>query len=474
MPDPTKEIKPHPKGMQLGELMKIAKNSKEPRLKGFLENEFSRVSPRLSKEICEEASLDEATRPSDLDREQCERIVEAFAKAKVMAPAMDCLSPIGEILVKKGLRHTSQAEFVVTATRAPTVYSGTPFQVEAGLIYGGGLNPEDQIQVMRFANRVPLLYQQGSCAVTQGIEGINWRHYKLDQRGGKGLPYGPVAVMVHVAATKVPFTSESKEAVAEVPEIIEEIQLAVRDCARKMLTHIHKKGKYERMHEKETIIRKVIPMIAAKSAAIIGKPVPDIESIISRIMNTVLIEDKIDYEEKKRVHKIVLTLSNYTRTRKKFRLIAIVPDTKFVHGADPKPSIAEGTILAWDLKSINSAEHALVKFDLHGMAKDDYDENDLFVYGVDADLVSGAEKWDQDAWRAATGRLADEEKELEIKVFAADGTQLADPQEKAEEDDDDEEQAEEAAEPIEDDEDEQPSHKPKAKSRQAKIAADDW
>ena len=474
MPDPTKEIKPHPKGMQLGELMKIAKNSKEPRLKGFLENEFSRVSPRLSKEICEEASLDEATRPSDLDREQCERIVEAFGKAKVMAPAMDCLSPIGEILVKKGLRHSSQAEFVVTATRAPTVYSGTPFQVEAGLIYGGGLNPEDQIQVMRFANRVPLLYQQGSCAVTQEIEGINWRHYKLDQRGGKGLPYGPVAVMVHVAATKVPFTSESKEAVAEVPEIIEEIQLAVRDCARKMLTHIHKKGKYERMHEKETIIRKVIPMIAAKSAAIIGKPVPDIESIISRIMNTVLIEDKIDYEDKKRVHHITLTLSNYTRTRKKFRLIAIVPDTKLVHGADPKPSIAEGTILAWDLKSINSAEHALVKFDLHGMAKDDYDENDLYVYWVDADLVSGAEKWDQDAWRAATGRLADEEKELEIKVFAADGTQLAEPQEESEEDDDDEGEAEEAAEPIEDDEDEQPSHKPKAKSRQAKIAADDW
>jgi DNA topoisomerase-6 subunit B len=475
LPDPTKEIKPHPKGMQLGELMKMAKATKEPRLRGFLENEFSRVSSRVAKEVCETASMDEMARPADFDREQSERLIEAFNKVKIMAPAMDCLSPIGEILVKKGLKHASSAEFVVTATRAPTVYSGTPFQIEAGLVYGGSLNPEDQIQIMRFANRVPLLYQQGSCAITEGIEKLNWRHYKLDQRGGKGLPYGPVAVMVHVAATKVPFTSESKEAVAEVPEILEEIQLAVRDCARKMLTHIHKKGKFERMHEKETIIRKVIPMIAAKSAAIIGKPVPDIESIISRIMNTVLIEDKIDYDPKKKVHEISLVVSNYTRTRKKFRLIAVLPEGWPALAADPKPTLAEGKILSWDLKSINSSEQAVVKWQFKGLAKDDYDENDLFVFGIDPEIVSGAEKWDEDAWRTATGKLADEEKELQIKIFSADGTQLAEPPSAEDEAEEDEEEVavEEEAEVLDDDDDAPPARK-SGKARQAKIAADEW
>jgi DNA topoisomerase-6 subunit B len=474
LPEITQEIKPHPKGMQLGELMKMVRATKEARLRGFLENEFSRVSTRVAKEIGEVAMLDDITRPADLDRDQCERLIDAFAKVKIMAPAMDCLSPIGELLVKKGLKHASTAEFVVTATRAPTVYSGTPFQVEAGLVYGGELNPEDQLQVMRFANRVPLLYQQGSCATTEGIASINWRHYKLDQRGGKGLPYGPVAVMVHVAATKVPFTSESKEAVAEVPEIVEEIQLAVRDCARKMLTHIHKKGKFGRMHEKETIIRKVIPQIAAKSAQIIGKPVPDIESIISRIMNTVLIEDVIDYEPKKKLHKVTLTISNYTRTRKKFRLIAVLPEPWPVARPNPKPTVAEGKIVSWDLKSINSSEQLVVAFEFNGLAKDDYDENDLYVYGIDPEIVSGAERWDEDAWRAATGRLADEEKELQIKVFSADGTQLAEPAEPEEADEEEDVPEEQAEEIAPDDEDEAPPAKSRGKSRQAKIAADDW
>jgi DNA topoisomerase-6 subunit B len=480
LPEATKEIKPHPKGMQLGELMKMAKATKEPRLKGFLENEFSRVSARVAKEICEVAQMDEVVRPADLDREQCERLVEAFSTVKIMAPQMDCLSPIGQILVKKGLKHSSKAEFVVTTTRAATVYSGTPFQIEAGLVYGGDLDAEGQIQVMRFANRVPLLYQQGSCAITEAIEGINWRHYKLDQRGGKGLPYGPVAVMVHIAATKVPFTSESKEAVAEVPEILEEAQLAVRDCARKMLTHIHKRGKFQRMHEKETIIRKVIPMIAAKSAAIIGKPTPDIESIISRIMNTVLIEDVLEYDDKRRLHTVKLTISNYTRTRKKFRLIAVLPEPWPLTAVDPKPTVAQGTILSWDLKSINSSESTVVTFQLKGHAKDDYDENDLYVYGIDPEIVSGAEKWDEEAWRAATGQLADEEKDLQIKVFAADGTQLAEPPSPDDESDDadGEEEATDAAaeegEPIEDEDDEGPAPKTRGKARQAKIAADEW
>ena len=113
--------------------------------------------------------------------------------------------------------------------------------MEVGIVYGGDLPKDQPVQILRFANRVPLLYQQGACAVTKSIERTDWRRYGLEQRGGEGIPFGPAIIMVHVASTKVPFTSEAKEAIANIPEIQAEIELALKICGRSLKTHLNKK-----------------------------------------------------------------------------------------------------------------------------------------------------------------------------------------------------------------------------------------
>ncbi len=146
--------------------------------------------------------------------------------------------------------------------------------MEVGIVYGGDLPKEQPVQILRFANRVPLLYQQGACAVTKAIESTDWRRYGLEQRGGEGIPFGPAIIMVHVASTKVPFTSEAKEAIASIPEIQEEIELALKTCGRSLKTHLNKKETKVKTKAKFDIVQVILPLIAEKSAKIVGKPVP--------------------------------------------------------------------------------------------------------------------------------------------------------------------------------------------------------
>ena len=130
--------------------------------------------------------------------------------------------------------------FIATVTRSPKVYRGNPFQVEVGLAYGGSWPADKTIELFRFANRVPLLFQRGACGITEAIVRTDWRNYLLSQPKGS-LPVGPMALLVHIASVWVPFTSESKEAVAHYPDIIKEIQLAAQECGRKLATFIRKR-----------------------------------------------------------------------------------------------------------------------------------------------------------------------------------------------------------------------------------------
>jgi len=412
MPKTTIEIKPHPEGTELGTLLKMGKATESYKLLSFLVNEFSRVTAEKAREICARAVVDEDMRPQDMNREQASRLLNAFKLVKIMAPSTDCLSPIGETLVKKGLKKEMKAEFIATSTRPPSVYSGNPFQVEAGIVYGGELPKEENIQIMRFANRVPLLYQQGDCVITHAIENIDWRRYGLEQRGGTGIPVGPAIVSVHVASTKIPFTSESKEAIADMPEIQTEIQLAIRECARKMLSHVRKKQKLIKMKEKEEIIRKVLPLIAEKSASVLNKPVPPIEQVIAKIMNSIIIEDSIEYDEKNKIHKIKIEITNYTPHAKKFTFKAVVPSDAKVQNINPKP---EGTdhVITWDMKKIPSTEKRTLEFGLLGLDKDDYDENEFYVDGIDPELVSGAEAWNQEAFEEKRRAMEESEQPKE-------------------------------------------------------------
>ena len=190
-----------------------------------------------------------------------ENLIEGIKKTKIIAPPTDCISPIGEQLLEKGLRKEINAEFYCSVTRKPSVYRGNPFVIEAGIAYGGSLDKEGLSLVMRFANKVPLLYQAGGCGVTKGVLETAWRNYGLSQSRG-ALPAGPLVIFVHIASVWVPFTSESKEAVAHYPEILKDIKLALQECGRKLGIHIRKKKAIAYEAKKKGYIEKYLPHLA--------------------------------------------------------------------------------------------------------------------------------------------------------------------------------------------------------------------
>ena len=261
IPKETAEIMPHPYGVELGVLMQMFRDTKARNVRSCLQTDFSRVSARTAMEILEKANVAPTRRPGELDREQAERIHQAIQATKIMAPPMDCISPIGEDLINKALRSEVSAAFYTSVSRRPVVYRGNPFLIEVGLAYGGDLPADQTITAYRYANRVPLQYQQGACAITKAISGTEWRNYQMQQPRG-ALPVGPMLLMVHIASVWVPFTSESKESIAHYPEIIKEIRLGLQECGRKVATHIRKQRREADAEKKRAYIVKYIPQVA--------------------------------------------------------------------------------------------------------------------------------------------------------------------------------------------------------------------
>ena len=269
MPQEAQEIKPHPHGIELGILMKMLQGTLHRTLQGFLTQEFSRVSVRVAKDICTRADLKPNGRPKSIAREESDRLFKAINATKLMRPPTDCIVPIGEELLTASLKANVRAGFYASTTRPPAVYRGNPFQIEVAVAYGGDINPEGSVQVMRFANRVPLLYQPSACAITRSLIDTDWRNYRVSQ-SNNALPTGPLVVMVHVASVWVPFTSESKDAVAHYDEIIKEIRLGVQECGRKVGEHIGRIRREAEAVRKKDYIAQYIGHIATALQEIIG------------------------------------------------------------------------------------------------------------------------------------------------------------------------------------------------------------
>jgi DNA topoisomerase VI subunit B len=254
LPPQPREIKPHPYGIEFGMLLKMLHDTRSNRLSGFLSSDFSRVSSKLALEICQAARISPHTRPRDLHGEAAERFYKAIQSTKIMAPPSNCISPIGEKAILYGLYKQIKGNFYTAVTRPPAVYRGNPFVIEAGLAYGrapeeAAEDPEHQkvplaegedrdsdnelARVIRYANRVPLLYQQSACATFKAVLETAWRNYGVPQSRG-ALPSGPLVIFIHMASVWVPFTSESKEAIADYDEIRKEIKLALQECGRRL------------------------------------------------------------------------------------------------------------------------------------------------------------------------------------------------------------------------------------------------
>ena len=282
LPPSPREIKPHPYGIELGMLLKMLQDTKSHWLSGFLAGDFSRVSPRLAEEICKAAGISPRKRPRDIHGHAAEALYKAIQSTKIMAPPTNCLSPIGEKAILSGLYQQIKGEFYTAVSRPPAVYRGNPFVIEAGLAYGQGLKEaaenqeekkiplaegEDQegnhelARVIRYANRVPLLYQQSACAIFKSVLDTTWRNYGVAQ-SRSALPAGPMVILVHMASVWVPFTSESKEAIADYDEIRKEITLALRECGRRLGTFLKRReraqSEYRRRNIFELYIEEVV------------------------------------------------------------------------------------------------------------------------------------------------------------------------------------------------------------------------
>jgi DNA topoisomerase-6 subunit B len=261
LPAHTDEIQPHPYGTELGVLMQMFRDTKSRNLSTCLRSDFSRVSPRVAGEICERAKISPKRRPSDIRREEADAIYKAIKQTKIMSPPTDCIAPIGKDLILAALKAEVEADFYCAVTRRPTIYRGNPFLVEVGLAYGGEMPRDDSATLYRYANRVPLQYQQGACAITRAVGATNWKSYMLQHPKG-ALPIGPLLIMIHIASVWVPFTSESKDAVAQYPEIIKEFRFALQECGRKMTSYLRKQKRVAEEAKKAAYIEKYIPQVA--------------------------------------------------------------------------------------------------------------------------------------------------------------------------------------------------------------------
>jgi len=260
VPEEPREIRPHPHGVELGMLMRMLKDTPSRALSAALKSDFCRVTDRVVGEIVKAAGLSPTSPPRRLSRAQVERLHTTLQSVKLLSPPTNCLSPIGEEAIEAGLRKRFEADHFETVTRPPAVYRGNPFQVEVGLAYGGKLPAEDLVDLFRLANRVPLQYQASGCAISKAVMTVDWRSYGLSMSRG-ALPSGPMVLMVHVVSVWVPFTSESKEAVANYPEIVKELRLALMEVGRKLGAHIRRRRRAAAEEQKKSYIDQFIPHI---------------------------------------------------------------------------------------------------------------------------------------------------------------------------------------------------------------------
>lgn len=413
--EPPRETKPHPLGVEIGELMHMSSRTSAKKMKTFLTGEFSRISDHLATEICSKAGIDPEKDPHSLSLDDLKRLQEAFRNVKILPPSFESLSPIGETLIKKGLKNVlgdlKPSFYSIPVTRKPSVYSGNPFVVEVGLVYGGSIPHDEQVKVLRFANRVPLLYQAGSCALTKAVENIDWRKYGLEQRGGQGLPVGPMIVLIHIGSTRVPYTSEAKEAVAEIPEIMEELDLALKESARQIKAYLIKREVKAKLTEKFFLVQKILPRIAEKSSAILKKDVPVLDPVITKIMNVLWIEENVVQEGKGA--SIAVNVSNFTPEEKSFRLYADIPDGKVDGKIEPFGDYDENEdYIKWSVNGMKPMEKITFRFRVKDL-KGEYGETVFYIEGTDPVHVVGAEPLPGDWNLEALRSIIEEEEEDE-------------------------------------------------------------
>lgn len=269
MPKPPRESKPHPRGIDLEMFKTLINNNgngEEP-VEEFLTSNFQSIGPSTARAILNLAKIDPYKKLHELTESEIQRlfnIIKSYDKYK--PPSATSLSPLGREVLEAGLKRIFEPEFLYAVTRSPRSYEGNPFIVEAAISYGGNtpMSPQEQPIILRYANRVPLIYDESTDVVTQVVkEDVNWESYMIS------FP-APLAIVVHICSTKIPFKGVGKESIADIPEIRREVKLAIMEVARELKRYLVKKVKEKEVMRRVEILAKYIPEVARSLAIILG------------------------------------------------------------------------------------------------------------------------------------------------------------------------------------------------------------
>ena len=268
MPEPPKETLPHPHGLDVEAVKRLVRSWKGGSMAKFMVRNFHRVGEKIARDFLVSAGFDPGADPRTLSGDDIVRFTEALhAYEGFLPPDARCLSPLGEQIFSAGIAKELAPEFSAVAVRDPAAYSGYPFIVEVGLAYGSRALPPG-LRLLRFANRIPLLYDEGSDVSWKVInEEIDLKRYRVPSDSS-------LVLITHICSTKIPYKTVGKEYIADRPEVERELRNGIREVLRRLQLYLSRKGSMERQVKRMNIYGKYIPMIARFSASLYGKSRP--------------------------------------------------------------------------------------------------------------------------------------------------------------------------------------------------------
>jgi DNA topoisomerase-6 subunit B len=278
MPEPPKETEPHPYGVDVELLQRLIQVTPYKNMVEFLKRHFHRVGDITAQKFLEFSGLNPSKNPKKLTHEEIVRLMQNLKKFKeFLPPDASCLSPLGEDLLKAGIMKELKPEYLVVNQRKPSTYAGHPFIIEMGIAYGGEIPKRNCFMIYRFANKIPLLYDEASDVSYRVITTMNWRRYKVS-------PDMPIAIVVHICSTKVPYKTVGKEFIADRPEVRREVANALREIGRQLQHFLSKREHVDKERKRLSIFAKYLPKIAEFSSTLAGKEkLPDVEKLIKSV-----------------------------------------------------------------------------------------------------------------------------------------------------------------------------------------------
>jgi len=294
MPPPPKEINPHPHGVDVETIQRIIRSTTENDMLSFMQRHFHRVGEKTAKDFLKKARIPEKRDPKSLRPEEIVNLVRKMKEYNgFLPPEADCLSPLGEDLLRAGVLKELKPEFVAVHQRKPSAYSGHPFIVEVAIAYGGKVPAKDDVLLYRFANKIPLVYDESGDVCWRIVRSINWRRYNV-------TPSMPFAVIIHVCSTKIPYKTLGKEILADQPEVSREILNGIREVARQLARYLSRKERVKSQVRRLTVFSRYLPKIAQFSAELAGREdPPNIDKLYRRkqvFKDFVTVNDYVDSE----------------------------------------------------------------------------------------------------------------------------------------------------------------------------------